>query len=47
MLFEPAEVEFHLTLVGGAEATQFQFHSKQPAQTAMEEKQIEIVIFIL
>jgi len=41
---QPAEVEFRLPLVGRLEAAEFQVDGDEPAQAAVVEKQVEVVV---
>lgn len=39
---EPAQIKFHLTLIGGGELTQLQFDRYEAAQVEMVEEQISV-----
>src|SRR5438105_4564827 len=43
---QPAQVQFHLSLVGGLELTQLQVDRHEPAEPPVEEQQIEVVVLM-
>ena len=47
VLFQPAEVEFHLAFVGCLKFAEFQIDGHQAAKVAMIEEQVQIVVFVV
>ncbi len=47
ILFEPTEIQLHLSLITGLEFTKFQVNCNKTTQTAMIEEQVDVIILII